>query len=765
MYRGDRGGQQPAAASGSSTSSAARVAKVVLVGDGNAGKTSLRSRLLFRKFQPSYRATIGADFVTKTFSVPRSVVFGEEANGGASRRRRRERERRQKAEREGEANEEVDEEEAVKVQLSIWDTAGQERFRSLGAAFYRGADAVVLAFDASDRASLERTLTWYDEFRRLGAIGWDEEGEHGNDDDGSAISKRAREQKRRFCWVAVGCKADALSESLSEQQEHESSGEQNAVTGIVWDEARQWFDGLLAREVPEQDVNEALSSDPERAPEWLSRYTNSSDADTGAQEADSRRSPRKTSSLDIPAKPEDVLSRPHQRNVSCSSTNSSNAAHSPSGTERESAPTTSARPPGAGTPPGQQASARLLKISDASRSSPSTSPRKNAGLAVQQSNNGADSSSRNRYDSTATNNSFRTGAGGSIYYSVRGSTFFSGSPGTQSSNATAGPSKSGKKAPKEVESAESVDESDTVGQKGKVEDDEKGSGDAGSSTATTKGPGSPAQPHDALEEAEIKEEESPPSPAVIPTIPSGDPIPFPVSQDSDEEKEDSEEVVEVPRRRGGGGAGGGAGKRRSVATARQDRNSILANGSHENDEAQDDGQRDEADPRRFTLYSARPSSIASTVKAHQAEDSHEAGEERLEGANDDLEESSESGIYDDDDDEEGNRASPAPTSLEEGFRLFYTSSKDGLGVDEVFQHVATRCARRWAYEDAEEERRRRKISAAGHGAEGGRKKRMSFFGTWRRGAQLPETDEERDQERIRRAIRVSSGKESSNCCF
>ncbi|PWN93096.1 hypothetical protein FA10DRAFT_225727, partial [Acaromyces ingoldii] len=104
---------------------AARTVKVVLIGDGNAGKTSLRSRLLFRAFQPSYRATIGADFVSKTFYVPRSAV-----------------------------------------QLSIWDTAGQERFRSLGAAFYRGADAVVLAFDVSDRASLERTLTWYDEFRR-----------------------------------------------------------------------------------------------------------------------------------------------------------------------------------------------------------------------------------------------------------------------------------------------------------------------------------------------------------------------------------------------------------------------------------------------------------------------------------------------------------------------------------------------------------------------------------------------------------------------
>ena len=33
------------------------------------------------------------------------------------------------------------------VHLEIWDTAGQERFRSLGGAFYRGADCCVLVYD------------------------------------------------------------------------------------------------------------------------------------------------------------------------------------------------------------------------------------------------------------------------------------------------------------------------------------------------------------------------------------------------------------------------------------------------------------------------------------------------------------------------------------------------------------------------------------------------------------------------------------------
>lgn len=35
--------------------------------------------------------------------------------------------------------------------LQIWDTAGQEKFRSLGGAFYRGADCCVLVYDITNR--------------------------------------------------------------------------------------------------------------------------------------------------------------------------------------------------------------------------------------------------------------------------------------------------------------------------------------------------------------------------------------------------------------------------------------------------------------------------------------------------------------------------------------------------------------------------------------------------------------------------------------
>ncbi|KHJ98656.1 Ras family protein [Oesophagostomum dentatum] len=42
-----------------------------------------------------------------------------------------------------------------KVKLQIWDTAGQERFRSVTAAYYRDADALLLVFDVSSRSSFE----------------------------------------------------------------------------------------------------------------------------------------------------------------------------------------------------------------------------------------------------------------------------------------------------------------------------------------------------------------------------------------------------------------------------------------------------------------------------------------------------------------------------------------------------------------------------------------------------------------------------------
>lgn len=46
----------------------------------------------------------------------------------------------------------------------IWDTAGQERFRSLGAAFYRGADCCVLVYDVNIHKTFDTLNNWHDDF-------------------------------------------------------------------------------------------------------------------------------------------------------------------------------------------------------------------------------------------------------------------------------------------------------------------------------------------------------------------------------------------------------------------------------------------------------------------------------------------------------------------------------------------------------------------------------------------------------------------------
>jgi len=97
--------------------------KVIILGDSGVGKTSLMNQYVNRKFSNQYKATIGADFLTKEITV-----------------------------------------DDRSVSLQIWDTAGQERFQSLGVAFYRGADACVLVYDVTNQNSFKTLETWRDEF-------------------------------------------------------------------------------------------------------------------------------------------------------------------------------------------------------------------------------------------------------------------------------------------------------------------------------------------------------------------------------------------------------------------------------------------------------------------------------------------------------------------------------------------------------------------------------------------------------------------------
>ncbi|PPR94977.1 hypothetical protein GOBAR_AA25704 [Gossypium barbadense] len=87
--------------------------KVIILGDSYVNK----------KFSNQYKATIGADFLTK------EVQFEDRL-----------------------------------FTLQIWDTAGQERFQSLGVAFYRGADCCVLVYDVNSMKSFDNLNNWREEF-------------------------------------------------------------------------------------------------------------------------------------------------------------------------------------------------------------------------------------------------------------------------------------------------------------------------------------------------------------------------------------------------------------------------------------------------------------------------------------------------------------------------------------------------------------------------------------------------------------------------
>ena len=46
------------------------------------------------------------------------------------------------------------------VRLMLWDTAGQEEFDAITKAYYRGAQACVVAFSTTDRSSFEAVRKW-----------------------------------------------------------------------------------------------------------------------------------------------------------------------------------------------------------------------------------------------------------------------------------------------------------------------------------------------------------------------------------------------------------------------------------------------------------------------------------------------------------------------------------------------------------------------------------------------------------------------------
>ncbi|XP_029125495.1 ras-related protein RABH1b isoform X1 [Cajanus cajan] len=103
--------------------------KLVFLGDQSVGKTSIITRFMYDKFDNTYQATIGIDFLSKTMYL-----------------------------------------EDRTVRLQLWDTAGQERFRSLIPSYIRDSSVAVIVYDVASmpfkcRQTFLNTSKWIEEVR------------------------------------------------------------------------------------------------------------------------------------------------------------------------------------------------------------------------------------------------------------------------------------------------------------------------------------------------------------------------------------------------------------------------------------------------------------------------------------------------------------------------------------------------------------------------------------------------------------------------
>jgi Ras-related protein Rab-2A len=106
-----------------------QVFKVIAVGDGSVGKTSITIRFCEGKFSQEYLMTIGANFGVKQ----QTISFGEDAKD---------------------------------IKLQIWDTGGQERFSPIRELYYKGALGALVVFDVTSRDSFDHVPMWFSEVRK-----------------------------------------------------------------------------------------------------------------------------------------------------------------------------------------------------------------------------------------------------------------------------------------------------------------------------------------------------------------------------------------------------------------------------------------------------------------------------------------------------------------------------------------------------------------------------------------------------------------------
>ena len=99
--------------------------KLLILGDGKVGKTSILLRFTEEYFPNSHIQTLGIDFKLKLQEIEGKVY-----------------------------------------KFQIWDTAGQERFRKLTTAYYKNAKGIILVYDVTRKESFEMVTFWMTEIQK-----------------------------------------------------------------------------------------------------------------------------------------------------------------------------------------------------------------------------------------------------------------------------------------------------------------------------------------------------------------------------------------------------------------------------------------------------------------------------------------------------------------------------------------------------------------------------------------------------------------------
>ncbi len=96
--------------------------KIIAVGDGTAGKTSIIRRYVHEEFDSKYIKTIGVSHALKRLCL-----------------------------------------DDTEITMTIWDTGGQELFDCIRPQYYRGAHGVLIIYDVTNKESFDHLDKWLNE--------------------------------------------------------------------------------------------------------------------------------------------------------------------------------------------------------------------------------------------------------------------------------------------------------------------------------------------------------------------------------------------------------------------------------------------------------------------------------------------------------------------------------------------------------------------------------------------------------------------------